>query len=114
MDMAMAKVVYIIRTEVSIPSASIPVYSEVVTAPEAQVSLVLLHLALNSLWHFEAEVHQAQLAGPAREQVAPVEPPLRLQGLKLKEIVSTNNSRGLSGVSVDCASTMLPRVYKLD
>lgn len=85
-DMApTARLVSIIRTAVMVPSDSTPVHSEVATAWEAQVSLVLLHLALNFLWHLEAEVPQAQLAGPARAQVAPVEPPLRLQGLKLNE-----------------------------
>lgn len=83
--MAMARVVFIIRMVVSVPSASIPVDSEVVTAWEAQVSLVLLHLALNSLWHLEAEVHQAQLAVPAQAQGALEDLPLRLQGLKIKE-----------------------------
>lgn len=57
-DMApTARVVSIIHTAVMVPSASTPAYSVVVTAWEAQVSLVLLHLALNSLWHLEAKVH---------------------------------------------------------
>lgn len=84
-----------------------PVDSEVVTAWEGQASLVLLDLSLSNRRRWLAEVHQAGLAAPPRAPVVPVDPLLRLRGLKLMKIVST---RRLSGVSNDYATTVQPCV----
>ena len=69
-------------TPVTVSTAT-PVLSEVVTAWEATVPLVLLHLAVRYLWR--REVPQAPLEEADRAQVALGDPLLRLQGPKLKE-----------------------------
>lgn len=62
-------------------TVSIPLDTDMVTALEAKVSLVLLHLALRDLWRREVDP-QALLARPAPAEVPQVEGLLRLRGLK--------------------------------
>lgn len=97
MDMAhTAQVFSTVRTPCMVTVAT-PVDSEVVSAWEPQVPSVQWDLLLSNLWRQEAEGHQALQAGPARARgpAVPVLP--RLPGLKLKQIVSTNNAEGPSG-----------------
>lgn len=62
-----------------------PLDSEVVTARELQVPLVLLDPVLSKLWLLDVQDHQAVLALPPQGQVPPAAVLLQPPGLKLKK-----------------------------
>lgn len=62
-----------------------PLDSEVFTARELRVPLVLLDLVLSKLWPLDSQDHQAMLAQPPQGQVPHAAALLQPPGLKLKK-----------------------------